>query len=473
MNRRQREQRRQRLVTIVVGTAIGLALLAVLIGVSYDRLWIPSRPVAQVGGATLTRGGYWAERRNEIARQIVQNLQLQAMFGTQFGNQFEQQLVTLDAQVPNIRTEGVDDATVSGWVDRQLIIQNAAGEYNLQPSDGEAAQQLLGDLGRMFAPPEPAPTATGGVTPTAVIEPTAAPTSTPGGPTETATATATEAPTAVPTATPLADAALSSQDAIFGRVYDAYQQRMLQLAPDAKTNLTLEDFKAALHDQYLRQSLVAKIQEQLVPDASFTPSTEPSGIETRQILISTTATLSDTDQMRADALAARKPAAEAILAELQGGADFAELAKQKSEDYTTRGDGGALPTFDPGGKTSDGRQIDPAIVEAVKPLKENEFSGLIQTPFGWHIVQLIRREVPTKETQIQEERTKKFDEWVAQKRTATTVDRFPPVSPTPTSEPTATPGILPTVQLYATPTATAVVTATATLDGTPAATAQP
>ena len=75
---------RQRLVMIIAGAAIGLALLAVLIGVAYDRLWIPSRPIAQAGSATLSRGEYWSERRNEIARRLTQSLQLISLFGGQF-----------------------------------------------------------------------------------------------------------------------------------------------------------------------------------------------------------------------------------------------------------------------------------------------------------------------------------------------------------------------------------------------------
>src|SRR6266581_2598563 len=90
-SRHQRERQRQRLVIIIASTAIGLALLAVLIGIAYDRLWIPSRPIAQAGSVTLARGDYWSERRNEIARRLTQSLQLISMFGGQFASQFEGQ----------------------------------------------------------------------------------------------------------------------------------------------------------------------------------------------------------------------------------------------------------------------------------------------------------------------------------------------------------------------------------------------
>jgi parvulin-like peptidyl-prolyl isomerase len=496
-SRRQREAQRQRLVLILSGTAIGLALLAVLIGVAYDRLWIPSRPIAQAGSATLSRGDYWSERRNEIARRLTQSLQLISMFGGQFASQFEGQISQLNAQLPTIRTAAVDDETVSGWIDRQVIIQNAAQEFQIQVSDGEVAQTLVGDLARTFSPPPPM-TSTVTLTPTAVLsattavpagataaataaatesaptaQGTAGATATPGGPTATAAATETPAPTTPPTATPQADSALKQQDEIVGRVFDTYQQQILQQDPSAKADLTIADFKSALHDQYLRQAITTKVEEQLIPEAGFTPTTDPSSIETRQILISVTATLSDTQQQRDAAYAARKPAAEAILAQLRGGADFATVAKAQSEDYATRDKGGDLPAFDKDGKTQEGQQMDPAIVKAALALKENEISDLIQTPFGWHIIQVVKKTVDSKDTQLQAARTKKFDEWLNQKRAAFQIERFPPQTPSPTVAPTGTPAVLPTVQLMATPTATLVPTNTTSLSDTVTLTAIP
>jgi parvulin-like peptidyl-prolyl isomerase len=492
-SRHQRELQRQRLVMIIAGTALGLALLAVLIGISYDRLWIPSRPIAQVGSATLSRGDYWRERRDEIARRLTQSLQLISMFGGQFASQFEGQISQLDAQLPTVRSAPVDDETVNGWIDRQVIVQNAAQEFQIQVSDGEVAQALVGDLGRVFSPPPPI-TSTTTLTPTAVlsataavpagataavvenaptVQGTAAATAAPDGPTATTAATETAVPTMPPTATPPTDVALTQQDQVIGRVFDTYQQEILKLDPSAQAQLTIADFTSALHDQYLRQAVTAKVEQQLIPEASFTPTTDPSSIETRQILISITATLSDTQQQRDAAYAARRPAAEAILAQLRGGADFATVAQAQSEDYASRDKGGDLPGFDKDGKTQAGQQMDPAIVNAALALAENEISNLIQTPFGWHIIQVVRKTVDSKETQLQTARTKKFDEWLAQKRAAVAIVRFPPQTPSPTVPPTETPAVLPTVQLASTPTATLVPTNTTTLSNTLTLTATP
>lgn len=481
-SRHQRELQRQRLVMIIAGVAIGLALLAVLIGVGYDQVWIPSRPVAQAGSATLSQGDYWRERRDEIARRLTQSLQLISMFGGQFASQFQSQITDLEGQLPTLRTAPVDGETVTGWIDRQVILQSAAQEFQIQASDGEVAQTLVGDLGRVFSLPAPI-TDTTTLTPTAVLsataaipadatatapaaQGTAAATAAAGAPTVPAAATETLAPTIPPSATPQIDAALRQQDEVIGRVFDTYQQEILNRDPGAKLGLTIADFKSALHDQYLRQAVTNKVEQQLLPATSFTPTTDPSSIETRQILISITATLSDTQQQREAAYVARKPAAEAILAQLRGGADFATVAKAQSEDYATRDKGGDLAGFDKDGKTQEGQQMDPAIVKAALALKENEISDVIQTPFGWHIIQVVKKTVDSTDTQLQAARSKKFDEWLAQKRAAFEIAHFPPQTPLPTTAPTGTPAALPTVQLASTPTATLVPTSTATLSGT-------
>jgi SurA N-terminal domain/PPIC-type PPIASE domain len=348
-SRHEREVRRQRIVISVAAAAIGLALLAVLFGVGYDRIWIPSRPVAQVNSTSLSRSDYWTEQRNELTRRMSQNLKnlvLLGSLGPQFAQQLAGQIPAINEQIPTIRTSPVDDATVNGWIDRQLIIQGAAA-MNIQADDGRVSQELVADMASAFPPPAPPPTTTATLVPTttATLTPTAAVTSTatttatstpaatatPGGPTETAAPTETLAPTETPsptkppTATPLPEGALQQQDTIVGRLFDSYQNELLNSG--GKSNLTLDDFKAALHDQYLRQALTNQIQAQLIPEASFTPTTDPSSIETRHILIAVTEPLTATD--REAAYAKRRPEAEAILQQLRGGADFATLAQER------------------------------------------------------------------------------------------------------------------------------------------------
>ena len=73
--------------------------------------------------------------------------------------------------------------------------------------------------------------------------------------------------------------------------------------------------------------------------------------------------------------------AEDVLNNLQSGADFATLAKQF--DPTTGGDLGWFPR---------GFLLQPEVEEAAFNLQAGEISEIIESPVGYHIVQVIERE---------------------------------------------------------------------------------
>lgn len=74
---------------------------------------------------------------------------------------------------------------------------------------------------------------------------------------------------------------------------------------------------------------------------------------------------------------------EDMIVRLRNGADFAELAKTNSADITAA-KGGDL------GWLSAGDTV-PEFERAMDSLKPGEISGVVQTQFGWHIIQVIER----------------------------------------------------------------------------------
>ena len=76
--------------------------------------------------------------------------------------------------------------------------------------------------------------------------------------------------------------------------------------------------------------------------------------------------------------------AEAILEQLKEGADFAELARERSQDPGSAARGGDL------GCVERGRFV-PEFEEAALRLGEGELSAPVQTRFGWHVIRLNRR----------------------------------------------------------------------------------
>jgi parvulin-like peptidyl-prolyl isomerase len=462
--RHQREVRNQRRVVIATATAIGLALLAVIIGLSYEQLWIPSRPVAQVGDITLSRRDYWQEQRLTYARQVAQNFQLVALFGgnQQFTQQFANQSPTINRQVQAIRTSPVDDSVVGQWETLQ-IKQLSATKIGISVSDDEINQALANDMGQIFIPPPappitstatisgtaaPATAATAAVSLTATLEPTttqiptAAASPTPGGPTATAEPTSTSAPTSTPMPTPQAAEAATQVGQIVDEVYRRYE---IELAnAEEKPLLTKDDFRAALISQYREQVINKKVEESLVPEKTFEVSSEPKKVKARQILIAVSppdgVTKEQIDALFKDA----KGRADSLVADLRKGASFADVATATSSDPGSAKVGGDIGLFDKDGKADNGATYPPELVSAAFGLAQNTVSDPIRTQFGWHIIEVTERDVPTKDEQLRDARTKALDKWLADQKAAVSTQRFPPQTPSPTAGTTTTPTVIPT-----------------------------
>ncbi len=121
---------------------------------------------------------------------------------------------------------------------------------------------------------------------------------------------------------------------------------------------------------------------------------EPEAVHAAHILIRT--------PENADEAAKKKvrSEAQAVLAQLKKGRDFAALAKQHSQDPGSAANGGDLG-FVPRGQTV------PAFEQAAFALKPGQMSGIVESPFGLHIIKVIAhrdgRTVPLQEVKPQVE----------------------------------------------------------------------
>jgi len=77
-----------------------------------------------------------------------------------------------------------------------------------------------------------------------------------------------------------------------------------------------------------------------------------------------------------------KAKAEAALAQLKAGADFAAIAKKESDDPGSKAKGGDL------GWISRDTQFDQQFLAAAFALRKGQLSGLVQTQFGFHIIRV-------------------------------------------------------------------------------------
>lgn len=79
-----------------------------------------------------------------------------------------------------------------------------------------------------------------------------------------------------------------------------------------------------------------------------------------------------------------KTKAQDLLKQLKGGADFAKLAKEQSQDPGTAPGGGDLGFFPKG-------QMDPAFETAAFALKDGAISDVVESQFGYHVIKAHER----------------------------------------------------------------------------------
>jgi peptidyl-prolyl cis-trans isomerase D len=103
--------------------------------------------------------------------------------------------------------------------------------------------------------------------------------------------------------------------------------------------------------------------------------TRPEQRRARHILIKAGSSASEQE------LAEARNEAEQLLSQLRAGADFAELARQHSEDEGTISEGGDLGWF------PRGRMV-PEFDEAVFGMEPGELAGPVRTNYGFHVIRL-------------------------------------------------------------------------------------
>ena len=115
---------------------------------------------------------------------------------------------------------------------------------------------------------------------------------------------------------------------------------------------------------------------------------------------------------------------ESVKAKIDGGADFAEMAKQFSADFSSA-NGGDL------GWIYEGDTV-PEFARAMDELKPGELSEPVRSPFGWHLIQVLERRtdsasperVRMQARQVLRERRsdEAYQEWLRQLRDRTYVE---------------------------------------------------
>jgi peptidyl-prolyl cis-trans isomerase C len=156
---------------------------------------------------------------------------------------------------------------------------------------------------------------------------------------------------------------------------------------------TLDEFRQVLRSQLITQTMIDRVATEIGSAADQ--------VHARHIVVASVDT------------------AEAILSQLEQGADFATLARTYSLDESTRMNGGDLGFF------PRGLLLAPEVEEAAFALAVGETSQIIQSDFGIHIVQVLERD-PARQLSseiYQRLRAAAFEEWLDQLWQTATIER--------------------------------------------------
>jgi parvulin-like peptidyl-prolyl isomerase len=199
--------------------------------------------------------------------------------------------------------------------------------------------------------------------------------------------------TTVPTPTPITEAQ-------FQQSYADFLKQMKE-----QSGLSEEEFRYNVQAILLRQA----VQDLVTQDVP----TEEEQAHVRHILITVAADADEQTLQEAEAKA------RDLVDQLRNGADFATLAAQVSEDPGSSEQGG-----DVGWVARDGGMI-AEFEEAAFTLPVGEISDPVSSYYGFHIIQVMEREVRELEPDILAQRkSDAFQEWLADLRAAAHVEEY-------------------------------------------------
>lgn len=256
---------------------------------------------------------------------------------------------------------------VDRLIENELIRQYAA-QNDITVTDEEVQTTIEEMFGYLRTPPTPTPT------PISAQE------------------TITDA-TPVPTPTPMTEEQ-------FQQAYADFLKRMKE-----QSGLSEEEFRQNVQTILLRQ----KVEELVTQDVP----TEEEQSHVRHILIRVE---SDADEQ---AVQEAEEKARDLVEQLRNGADFAELAAQVSEDPGSKDQGG-----DVGWVARDGGMV-AEFEEAAFTLPVGEISDPVRSVYGFHIMQVLEREVRELDPSVLARRkSDAFDQWLSELRAEAQVETY-------------------------------------------------
>jgi len=366
LSKRARDERLRKQLYIAAIVFVAAIVLVLAIGLYTELVVKPARPVARVAGVPIRTDAY--EKRLAYRRFSLESSlsQLQAQVAMLGSSSGNEFLVQYYQQQLQYLNSELDNAPqqVLSEMIDEELIRQEAERLGLTVSDAEVQREIELQFGFDRNPPTPTPTPI------------------------TATLPITVTPT--PTTAPMTEA----------EFLESFNDYVATIKKSA--NFGEQDLRDLFRASLLAQKLQEYLGDQL-------PTTALQ-VHARHILL----------QSQEDA--------EAALARLKAGEDFAKVAEELSTDESTKTNGGDLGWFPQG-------QMDADFEKVAFNTPVGQISDIFQTSYGYHIIKVEERDEnrPLDTYVLEQMKGEALSNWLEEKRATTVIEQYLPFeSPAPT-----------------------------------------
>lgn len=362
LSKKAREERQQRLLYVAAAILAALVIVILGIGLYQEMVAKPARPVAMVAGVPIRANQF----RKMLAFQKIQLnnsiSQLRAALARVDPNNKDQEPLAQYYQQQIQYYESQLDQAPEQTLQQMIddeLIRQEAKRVGIVVTDEQVQLAIEQDFGYDRNPPTPTP--------------------------ELITGTLPITATPEPGLTPMTEAEFQK----------AYAE-MVQSWKEA-VGFSEKEIREIYRMRLLRQELERYLADQ-VPTTALQ-------VHARHILLNT------------------KEDAEAALARLKAGEDFATVAKELSTDESTAEQGGDLGWFTLG-------QMDPDFEKVAFNTPVGQISEIVQSSFGFHIIKVEERDEnrPLDPEILEQKKYGVLQRWLEERRSSDDVQRLEDVS---------------------------------------------
>lgn len=401
--RLQQEEQKRKILLIGSGVIFAFIIIILLYGILDQTFFKMRKPVAKVNDVNISSEDFIKMVKLERQQMNAQAYQYESY--KQFFSFDQQNTQYFDSLIQQIQSQMAIPESVGATVIQKMIdteiIKFYAVEKGITVSDEEIQEALQRDFG-FFPNGTPTPANTIAPVPTSTLNPTQY---------ALVTATPTIEPT-VENTNENSDPEIENGDSVESNDTGTEESATATAMPTPTVYTEelfqenyqnfLSEFKNVgfseneIKELYRDQILSTKIYEEITADV---PTTEEQ-IWARHILVAT------------------QEEADAVLERLENGEDWTQISAEVSTDTSNKDKGGDLGWFGPNRMVEEFENI-------AFSLEIGEISNPVQTSFGFHIIQLLGREVrPLDSSTLDQNKSTFFADWITKEKEKYTIEQY-------------------------------------------------